>query len=148
MPKRAWRRPQKESPLPSSHAYRDPQPPRRFRPGRARTAAMLAASFALATTSLAAAARGSAQPAAPPAPAAGHGVDYTRACPVATKRGMAACMVLVRTNVTQRSQRAMLRSEHAVGPAAAPTGVGDGPASLQSAYKLPSSTAGTGETVA
>jgi subtilase family serine protease len=42
----------------------------------------------------------------------------------------------------------MLRAEHAVGPAAAPTGVGYGPASLQSAYKLPSSTAGTGETVA
>jgi subtilase family serine protease len=61
---------------------------------------------------------------------------------------MAACMVLVRTNVTQQTQRAMLAAQHAVHPAAAPVGFGYGPASLQSAYKLPSSTAGTGQTVA
>jgi subtilase family serine protease len=52
-----------------------------------------------------------------------------------------ACMVLINTGVKPQSQRA-------VGPAAAPTGVGYGPASLQSAYKLPSSTAGSGQTVA
>jgi subtilase family serine protease len=64
-------------------------------------------------------------------------------------------MVLVRTNVQQESQQSVLRASRAaaaaigaVAPAAAPTGVGFGPASLQSAYKLPSSTAGSGQTVA
>jgi subtilase family serine protease len=110
---------------------------------------MLTASLALAAAGLAAATTASAQAAAPAARTAnGHGVDYTRACPAASRPGTAACMVLVRTNVTQQTQRAMLRSEHAIRPAAAPVGFGYGPASLQSAYKLPSSTAGTGQTVA
>ena len=52
-----------------------------------------------------------------------------------------ACMVLINTGVRQQAQRSLA-------PDAAPTGVGYGPASLQSAYKLPSSTAGTGQTVA
>jgi subtilase family serine protease len=74
--------------------------------------------------------------------------DYQRACPVA-KPGKMACMVLYRTNVTQKSQRVVDAARGAaVGAAAAPTGVGFGPSSLQSAYKLPSSTAGSGQTVA
>jgi len=52
-----------------------------------------------------------------------------------------ACMVLINTGVKQQAQRL-------VAPDAAPVGVGYGPANLQSAYKLPSSTAGAGETVA
>ena len=50
-------------------------------------------------------------------------------------------MVLVRTNVKQRAQGTLA-------PNAAPVGFGYGPANLQSAYNLPSSTAGSGETVA
>jgi subtilase family serine protease len=50
-------------------------------------------------------------------------------------------MVLERTNVTHRAQSAF-------GPDAAPVGVGYGPNSLQPAYNLPSSTNGSGETVA
>jgi subtilase family serine protease len=52
-----------------------------------------------------------------------------------------ACMVLINTSVKPLTQRAL-------GPAAAPVGDGYGPSSLQSAYKLPSSTAGSGRTVA
>ena len=50
-------------------------------------------------------------------------------------------MVLIRTNVTHRTQAA-------IGPDQAPSGDGYGPSTLQSAYALPSSTAGSGETVA
>jgi hypothetical protein len=67
--------------------------------------------------------------------------DYTRACAVVTKAGQEACMVLMRTNVSHHAQAAL-------GPDAAPSGDGYGPPSLQSAYVLPSSTAGSGETVA
>ena len=67
--------------------------------------------------------------------------DYRRACPVTTAPGTMACMVLVRTNVAQFPATA-------VRPGAEPAGVGYGPASLQSAYKLPSATAGAGRTVA
>jgi hypothetical protein len=67
--------------------------------------------------------------------------DYKRACPVTTKPGQMACMVLLRTNVAHHSQAS-------IGPDAAPVGDGYGPSSLQSAYNLPSSTAGSGETVA
>jgi hypothetical protein len=69
--------------------------------------------------------------------------DYKRACAIA-KRGHMACMVLIRTNVRHVSQRSLGRA----GIDAAPTGDGYGPSSLQSAYNLPSSTAGSGETVA
>jgi subtilase family serine protease len=51
-----------------------------------------------------------------------------------------ACLALVRTNVT-----ASPRNSH---PDAIPGGVGYSPAQLQSAYKLPSTTAGSGQTVA
>jgi subtilase family serine protease len=67
--------------------------------------------------------------------------DYRRACAVTTAPGKDACMVLIRTNVTHRTQAA-------IGPDQAPSGDGYGPSSLQSAYVLPSSTAGSGETVA
>ena len=71
-------------------------------------------------------------------PVAGHH-DYASACARPTA-GHAACLALVRTNVAARAGTA--------NAAAAPVGVGYGPANLQSAYNLPSSTAGSGQTVA
>src|SRR5262249_61947789 len=65
--------------------------------------------------------------------------DYAAACARAAA-GHAACLSLVRTNVTPHR-----RAAH---PNAIPAGVGYGPADLQSAYALPSSTAGAGQTVA
>jgi len=50
-------------------------------------------------------------------------------------------MALVRTNVGHHSQASL-------GPDQAPSGDGYGPSTLQAAYNLPSSTAGSGETVA
>lgn len=67
--------------------------------------------------------------------------DYRRACAVTRVPGHDACMVLIRTNVPQHAQSPLA-------PNAAPVGVGYGPSSLQSAYVLPSSTAGSGQTVA
>jgi subtilase family serine protease len=113
----------------------------------------LISSVALVIGGLAFAAAASAQPAHPVSSArhvtsAAHaGItvsgtpDYRRACAVTTAPGKDACMVLIRTNVTQRAQAA-------IGPDQAPSGDGYGPSSLQSAYALPSSTAGSGETVA
>jgi subtilase family serine protease len=66
---------------------------------------------------------------------------YKRACPVTTKHDRMACMVLIRTNVGQKAQASL-------SPDQAPSGDGYGPSNLQSAYVLPSSTAGSGETVA
>jgi hypothetical protein len=120
---------------------------------------MFASALALGAAGLTFAGSASAQPAASAATphlmsaaasATPTGVhqDYQRACPVA-KPGKMACMVLYRTNVTQKSQHAVDAAKGAaMGAAAAPTGVGFGPASLQSAYKLPSATAGSGQTVA
>ncbi|HEY2551585.1 MAG TPA: putative Ig domain-containing protein [Streptosporangiaceae bacterium] len=139
--------------------------------GLLRTWTLAATSIALAAAGLALAGAASAQPVsqaaarpaarampatlrtAAPAPVRLNKHDYKRACAATTRPGRMACMVLVRTNVRQKSQAAVLRSAaslHAgVSPAAAPpTGVGFGPASLQSAYNLPSATAGSGETVA
>jgi hypothetical protein len=76
-----------------------------------------------------------------PSPAQLNARDYKRACAVNKKPGHMACMALIRTNVKHMSQRLL-------GPDAAPVGDGYGPSSLQSAYDLPSSTAGSGETVA
>jgi hypothetical protein len=120
------------------------------RSGLARAWTIAISSLALATAGMAFAGSASAQP-AKAAPAAsitaahaaakpGH-ADYRRACKVTTRRNQMACMVLVRT-AAARAARA------AAGPDAAPSGDGYGPSNLQSAYKLPSSTAGTGETVA
>jgi subtilase family serine protease len=61
---------------------------------------------------------------------------YTHACSTAVDQGFAHCDALVRTDARAK----------AVQPNALPAGYG--PADLQSAYKLPSSTAGAGQTVA
>jgi len=108
------------------------------------------AAVALVTGALAAATSASAQATAQPPPAghqhvnghlypvAGHH-DYAGACAKATA-GHMTCLALVRTNVKPRR-----RAAH---PNAIPAGVGYGPSQLQSAYLLPSSTAGSGQTVA
>ena len=149
-----------------SHARSHPTPRGRSRTGLVRIWTVAASSLALAAAGLAMAGAASAQPVsqagarpaamagpaaaartAAPRPVRLNAHDYKRACAATTKPGRMACMVLVRTNVQQKSQRSVLRS--AASPdATAPTGVGFGPSSLQSAYNLPSSTAGAGETVA
>ena len=98
-----------------------------------------------------AAATGAAQAAAQPRPSGlqhvtghlypvpGHH-DYAAACARRPKAGHMTCLALVRTNVKPRPNNAH--------PDAIPAGVGYGPSSLQSAYVLPSSTAGSGQTVA
>jgi hypothetical protein len=130
-------------------AHRHPRQRRRDRAGHPRAWTVSLSSVALAAAGLAFAGSASAQPAAHsqpaahtlPAPAPANTHDYKRACPVATRPGRMACGVLILMGVKQQAQAAL-------GPDAAPTGVGFGPASLQSAYKLPSSTAGSGQTVA
>jgi hypothetical protein len=118
---------------------------------------MLASSAALVVGALSFAGSAAAAPAATPHVTGAHHatthakaglaprnlnvVDYKRACPVTTKPGQMACMVLERTNVAHYSQAKL-------GPEQAPTGDGYGPSTLQAAYNLPSSTAGSGETVA
>ncbi len=114
-------------------------------PSRALSSGQLAASsgqLALSSGQLAAssgqlAARPPAQPSPP-----GHSTftlpgDVHRACPVPTVRGRMACLSLVRTNVAPR---------RGVIPDVTPSGYG--PPDLQSAYALPSSSAGSGQTVA
>jgi len=63
--------------------------------------------------------------------------DYKAACNAHPARGQAACLALIRINVP---------AHKGVNPFATPAGYG--PAQLQSAYSLPSSTAGSGATVA
>jgi len=65
-----------------------------------------------------------------------------RACAQPARPGVAACMTLIRTNV--KAYRGLLRPD--VTAQAAPSGYG--PSDLQSAYDLPSATAGGGATVA
>ena len=67
-------------------------------------------------------------------------VNSVRACAVPTLVNEMACMVLVRTDVAQRSAAAVGNG--------APVGSGFGPSQLQNAYNLPSSTAGAGQKVA
>ena len=71
--------------------------------------------------------------------AAGTGsfTDFKRVCGVPKKAGEAACLALVRTNV---------KAHKGITPETAPSGYG--PSDLQSAYALPSATAGSGQTVA
>ena len=141
---------------------------RRVRSATTRGWTVLATSVTLVIGGFALAGSASAQPVAAQAPAvhavAGHAAhpaaaahttaatsiggfsvagpaDYRRACAVTTVPGRDACMVLIRTNVQHRSQNSL-------GADAAPVGDGYGPSSLQSAYVLPSSTAGSGQTVA
>jgi hypothetical protein len=66
--------------------------------------------------------------------------DYDRAC-AAARAGHMACLALIRTGLRHDLQSAAR-------PDAAPSGYGYGPSSLQSAYALPSSVAGSGQTVA
>ncbi|MGW1891965.1 S53 family peptidase [Streptomyces sp. NPDC002004] len=80
--------------------------------------------------------------AAPLATAAGHGVRAARACALPTGKDVMACNALKVTAGTPKSAHA----ERDLTAAAAPSGYG--PASLQAAYNLPSSTAGSGRTVA
>jgi subtilase family serine protease len=102
-------------------------------------------SAALALSFAGAAAAAPAAPAAPQVRAAAAASsttpDYKRACAAATRPAVASCLVLMRTNVAQRAQASLA-------PDAAPSGVGYGPSSLQSAYALSSATAGSGQTVA
>ena len=74
---------------------------------------------------------------ATPGGASGNSV---RACAVPTLVNEMACLVLVRTDVPQRSAAAVGNG--------APVGSGYGPSQLESAYKLPSSTAGEKQIVA
>lgn len=105
-----------------------------IRPALTRTtlvaAAVLAVAAPVAPGAVASAAPGAAQRAA----------DVRPACAPVTRLGVATCMSLVRTDVTQRSAAALHGQ--------APVGFGYGPADLQSAYNLPSATAGAGRTVA
>src|SRR5690349_12610831 len=77
------------------------------------------------------------------APAQANPLGYRQmnSCGTSSARGFARCMAVVRTTVTT------LRASTTV-QAAAATPSGLSPANLQSAYKLPSSTAGSGKTIA
>ena len=104
--------------------------------------AALALGFATAASAApAASAARTAVPGRSAAAASSTTPDYRQACTTVTRPGVAHCLSLIRTNVAHRAQAAL-------GPDAAPTGVGYGPPSLQGAYGLPSSTAGSGQTVA
>jgi hypothetical protein len=70
-------------------------------------------------------------------PGAAAQPDYMAGCTTHPARGQAACLVLVRTNVQPYT-----------GVTSGLTPSGYGPAQLQSAYSLPSSTGGSGATVA
>jgi hypothetical protein len=134
------------------------------RPALARTWTLIASSVALAAAGLTFASGASAQPVQPARAAPAHAgpahagpahagpaepaprgrAGYQRACPVTTRRNQMACMVLVRT----RPSAPRAAGRDVASPGAAPVGDGYGPSSLQSAYKLPSATAGAGQTVA
>ncbi|HEY3732933.1 MAG TPA: putative Ig domain-containing protein, partial [Streptosporangiaceae bacterium] len=118
-----------------------------------RTGTVFAAAVTLTLGTLAATTAASAQQtsAAMKAPAAhlqhvkGHlhpvpGQDYARAC-AAAKANHFACLSLVRTDVKSHLQSG-------IHPDAAPVGFGYGEPSLDSAYALPSGSAGSGQTVA
>ena len=77
---------------------------------------------------------------AAPAQAKPLGFKQMDSCGTTSKAGFARCMAVVRTTITS------LAPDAAAPNAATPTGLG--PSSLQSAYKLPSSTAGSGKTIA
>jgi subtilase family serine protease len=66
--------------------------------------------------------------------------DFRRACAATTRPGMMFCMTLIRTGVRQHTEASLSNKQ--------PTSDGYGPSDLQSAYNLPSSTAGSGESVA
>jgi hypothetical protein len=105
---------------------------------RVRAVTIGAASIALAATGLAFASTATASSAVSARPAP----SFRRACALPAAPNTAACDAIINMSVAQRASMT-------VSPAAtAPTNDGFGPASLQAAYKLPSSTAGAGQTVA
>jgi hypothetical protein len=114
---------------------------------RARLAAGLAAA-SLAVTGLsgavALAGAGPASASSATGTAALTASDYHRACPVTSRPGQMSCMALVR----RAAVAGAVAGPGAAAPDGPPAGFGYGPASLQSAYKLPSATAGAGRTVA
>jgi subtilase family serine protease len=102
---------------------------------------LMAAGLAFASTASASA--GPSARAAAPAPAARPAAGvFERACAFIKTPGMASCSALINMNVAQHASMKITPD------ASAPTDDGFGPSSLQAAYDLPSSTAGTGETVA
>jgi hypothetical protein len=136
-----------------THRDRSPYPAERLRHRgrgilRALTLAVPASLLVLGMTAAGAASAATSRPAS-----AGQALakaastpDYKAAC-AAAQAGQASCLTLVRTNVAHHLQAAAA-GPGATAAAAAPTGDGYGPSSLQSAYKLPSATAGLGQTVA
>jgi subtilase family serine protease len=78
---------------------------------------------------------------ATPAQAKPVGFKQMNSCGTTSKAGFARCLAVVRTTVTS-----LAGSDAASPDAATPSGLS--PANLQSAYKLPSSTAGSGQTIA
>ena len=101
------------------------------------TVALATGSLATSATARAATPRTSATGAHRAAARPALAAPVRRACATPTRRHQMACLALVRTDVTPR---------RGIQPQAAPSGLG--PADLQSAYALPSSSAGSGQTVA
>jgi hypothetical protein len=101
-----------------------------------------AATLTLVGASVAAATAAQAAPPARTAKAggAGAGSNVRRACAPSSNPTVMSCLVLVRTDIKARSAASL--------GFMAPTGKGFGPAQLQSAYNLPSSSDGAGESVA
>jgi Putative Ig domain len=95
---------------------------------------------AVAAAGPATAGTGAARSGALPGAAVPGSQDYRSVCPPAPP-GQAACTALIRTDLPHHLQPASA-------PDTPPVGYGYGPPSLQNAYVLPSSTAGSGETVA
>jgi subtilase family serine protease len=109
-----------------------------IRPRLARTALTAVAALALAAGS---AATASAMQ-SPGTGSARHAAtqNYRRVCAVTTRPAIMSCMALIRTDIRQRLEAAFGHD--------APVGYGYGPSDLRSAYNLPSTTAGRGQTVA
>jgi subtilase family serine protease len=95
---------------------------------------LLAATLLAAVTSLSV---GTTSAAAAPSKAAGNTTDV---CATHPQTGFAACFAKVRTDIRP------LTAAQAAAPLATVSGLG--PSQLQSAYKLPSATAGSGQTIA
>jgi subtilase family serine protease len=93
--------------------------------------------YAAALTGVAALAMAGTAAARPAQSAGAPSPGYANSCARPTVAGAAACFAVQRTDVVAR---------RALSPAATPAGFG--PADLQSAYALPSSSAGSGQTVA
>jgi len=133
---------------PSVHVLPIPHPGspsrgRRRRPARGGSAraVLLLTSVAALALGLLVAAPAQATVAARTTAAATAPAKYTRSCGAATT-GYLSCFALRRTDVVQPAGVKSL----GISPAATPSGLS--PSSLQSAYKLPSSTGGSGQTVA